>query len=233
MNTKKKGLLFVTTLLVFGGCATTPPPMDNSKDKKYYINKAKTEIEKYRVTEHNEFYGYALGEKFTGRNDFSFSADEETGGRIYRHLEDTKGIFDGIAICTDHEGTILKIILAKTFNNKMAGMSFYHTIVEKLEATYPAMYEAGREDLHYTIIYVADNDDEWIEKYCQHLEYKEEGWSIHNDFPYMLHPTLAEISCTVNTIKGETAMALVYTGKEYIRMTELHKKKLKQKLGEL
>ena len=100
--------LLITVSLMFSGCVTAQASIDNSKDKQDYVYRAMNAIEKYRVTNHNEFYGFMLGEIFEGRNSSKFFQDEQTGGHLYK-LKDSKGVFDAVVINTDQIGKILKI----------------------------------------------------------------------------------------------------------------------------
>ena len=231
-------LLLITVPLMFSGCAVydTQTSSDNSQDKQYYVDRARNAIESYRVTDHNEFYGFTLGENLEGRNSLKFSQDEETGGHIY-NLKDPKGVFDTVLICTDEIGEILRIDLIRELNSYVDGLEFFKTIEKKLKVSYPAVGVKAipDEDVYLIVISAAKDDDDWIEKYSEYLyrSQKNRRYGFYNSFRYILHPMLADIKCTFLMKKGQPMFWMRYIGKEYIRLKVLQKQKIIEKLGEL
>jgi len=222
-------LLCLVIILAAGGCETSSAV----KDQQYYLSKARGAIENYRMTERKEFYGFVLGEELEDREHYHGTADEDTGGTNYV-LKDERGVFDTVKLTTDQSGIVLRITLLKKFNTNSSGLTFFNTIAEKLKATYPAYETQADTDFAHIIVLVAEDDNDWLRRYSEHLRRKEQMTYYRSTFRHVLHPTLARTECVfLKRPEAGYMVLLEYSGKQYARIKELHKKDLQQKFGEL
>jgi len=216
--------------LASSGCETSTV----IKDQQYYLDRARAEIENYRVPDQKEFYGFVLGDELKGRENHRGSPDEETGGTQYT-LPDPQGMFDFVRLQTDPRGVVLRIQFFKTFTSGGARSDFFNAVNKTLKTTYPVV-----DDHLGSVIWIraAESDDDWLREYSEYLRRKDEWPSSAGPFYYVLHPTLALVECgmfepQVGPQTRRYGVALEFTSKEYYRAREFHKNELQQRLGGL
>ena len=222
--------LALVVFLASSGCETSTV-IKNQPD---YLAMARAEIENYRVPDRKEFYGFVLRDELKGRENHRGTPDEETGGMRYS-LPDPQGMFDFVVIQTDPKGVVLRIQFYKAFTSGGARSAFFNAVAETLKTTYP-VYDHSVHDHLGSIILIraAESDDDWLSMYSEYLKRKDEWVSSPSPFYYMLHPTLALVSCAMFEARtGEYVVELEFTSKEYYRAREFHKKELQQRLAGL
>jgi len=227
----KAAFSLIPLLFVFGCVSTSYNNLQeqNSRDI-LFREQALNELEKYKISWDIGIKGFYLGKELTATSIKEIRIEEISGCLINQFVDE---LFGNIAVSTDSNGIIVKIVAIKQFDSWLEATKFYDSLRETITDKYSISPSRAQEMRKFDFIEILGTNDEehWIQSYITSLSLKPTWEPVHSYKHYMIiHPYLYKLTLGAIETKNRFYVCLDYISTQYKNMLEAVKRKTKVKM---